>query len=137
MVMLAAVAAQMAFAQALPCSTFLSSVTVQISTAGNKASVSQDRVCISPGGRVNWTSADGERWAADFPGDPHSPFPAGKTHHGGNVHQKRGDKVRACRTDDAHFDQTAGGCKFKYTATHVKGGNSSVLDPDVVVKPGT
>lgn len=132
---LGAAASQGAFAQT--CTSFQRSVPVTISTVGNAASVSPDTACVAKHGTVKWTANDGETWSTDFTDDAHSPFAAGKRHHEGKVHKPRGDKVRVCSQSDPSFDSKAGGCLFKFKATHVKGGKPSTIDPQVVIQPGT
>lgn len=134
---LALAANQAALSQAPACTSFSQSVTVSISTVGDAAKVDPDRACVAKGGKVNWTATDGESWSADFADDAHSPFAAGRRHHAGNVQRTSGDRVKACSSGDARFDAGAGGCVYKYTAAHVKGGKTSTIDPEVVVKPGT
>lgn len=134
-VVLCAAASQQAFAQT--CTNFQRSVTVTISTAGNAASVSPDPACVAKHGTVKWTANDGETWSTDFKDDAHSPFAPGKTHHEGKVHKTSGDKVRACSQSDPSFDSKAGGCAFKFKGKHVKGGNPSTIDPQVVIQPGS
>jgi len=128
---------QGALSQAPACTSFNQSVTVQISTVGNAATVVPDTACAVSGGTVSWTSKDGETWSTDFADDAHSPFAAGRRHHQGNVGTTQGDRVRACSQSSARFSAAAGGCVFKYAATHVKGGKTSTIDPQVVLKPGT
>jgi hypothetical protein len=123
-------------AQTPSCTSFKNSVTAHIATVGDSASVNPDRACLNRNGKMNWTAADGETWSVDFADDAHSPFPAGQAHRAGKVRKTVGAKVRACAASDANFDAAAGGCVYKYKATHVKGGKASVIDPQVVVKPG-
>lgn len=125
-----------ASAQTPPCTSFSKSVTAHITTVGDIASVSPDRACLNRNGKMSWTAADGETWRVDFADDAHSPFPAGQAHRAGKVRKTVGAKVRACTATDATFDAAAGGCVYKYKATHVKGGKTSTIDPQVVVKPG-
>jgi len=125
------------YAQAPACTGFSSSVTIQISTSGETAKVEPDRACVDTGGKVNWTAADGETWKTDFADDDHSAFKPGHMHYRGKVHKAIGARVRACSTSDPRFNEAAGGCVFKYTATHVKGGKTSTIDPDIVIKPGS
>ncbi|MGA2133928.1 MAG: hypothetical protein ABSH50_16670 [Bryobacteraceae bacterium] len=130
---------QPAPAQTAPtgCTKFHKSVTVTITSTGTVAKVKPDPSCVAIGGKMNWKISGGEKWATDFDADDHSPFPPGKRHHEGVAGQSVGDTVRACSNNDPSYDHAAGGCVFKYKASHVKGGTTSVLDPQVVVQPGT
>jgi len=84
---------------------------------------------------MNWKATDGESWRTDFDSDAHSPFYSGKTHHEGKVGVSGGDRVRVCSIQDSSYNSTAGGCLFKYKATHVKNGLTFIKDPQVVVQP--
>jgi hypothetical protein len=120
-----------------PCTTYYQSVTVTISTDGAAARVSPDPACVANGGTMSWTTADGESWSTSFDDDAHSPFNPGKTHHQGAVRVTRGDRVRKCSTHDRAYDAAAGACVFKYKASHTRNGQTSVIDPQVIVQPGT
>ncbi|HLY18108.1 MAG TPA: hypothetical protein VKR61_12840 [Bryobacteraceae bacterium] len=126
-----------AYAQTAACTSFQHTVTVTISSANGAATVSQDPACVARGGKMSWTATEGDSWSADFTDDSHSPFASGKKHHGAKVAKTSGDKVKACSKSDSSYDAAAGGCVFKFKATHVKGGKSWILDPQVVVQPGT
>lgn len=120
-------------------SGFHRSVTARISTdaAHGVALVRPDTACVAKNGRMNWKATDGDSWATDFDDDAHSPFDAGKKHHEGKVAQSGGDVVRTCAKTDASYNASAGGCVFKYKATHVKNGKTSVKDPHVIIQPGS
>lgn len=134
---LVAAAAPQAASTAPPCTTFQSTVTITISSSEGTVTVNPDRACVAPGGNVRWTTQDGEAWSTEFAGDARSPFAAGRARHAGKVRAFVGDRVRACAVGDASFDASAGGCVFKYKASHVKGGKESTIDPQIVIKPGT
>lgn len=121
-------------AQGAACQEFSASVTATIATEGGVVKVTPERACLTPGGKMNWTAGDGETWATDFGDDAKSPFGRGLARHSGRAKATSGHPVRSCTTSDANFDAAAGGCVFKYSAEHVKGGKKAVVDPDVIIR---
>jgi hypothetical protein len=120
-------------------SGFHRSVTARISTdpTNTVAQAKPDPACVAKHGRMNWKATDGDSWATDFDDDAHSPFDPGKKHHEGRVGPSSGDVVRTCAKTDSSYNASAGGCVFKYKATHLKGGKTSVKDPHVIIQPGS
>jgi len=115
---------------------FASSVTVTVSSKGATATVDPDRACVARGGTVNWTAKDGDSWIAGFPSANASPLADGSTRRQGKVGAPGGGGVKPCATSSPFFNKDAGGCRYKFKATHVRGSQKAEVDPEVIVEPG-
>jgi len=126
-------------AQAPLCSAtdFKKSQLITVSSDGAAATVTPDVACVAKGGKVSWTANDGDSWSTDFKDDASSPFPAGKAHHEGRSGKTSGGKVKFCSKTGVSYTDAAGGCSYKFKATHKKGGQAFYKDPIVIVQPGT
>jgi len=123
-------------AQAPSCAgRFAATVTVTISSTGTTATVSPERACVARGGTVNFTSKDGDSWIVDFPSANASPSADGAARRQGKANAPGGGRVKPCAKNSPFFNASAGGCVYKFKATHVRGNQKAEVDPDVTVEP--
>ncbi len=114
---------------------FASTVTVTVSSKGATATVNPDRACVARGGTVNWTAKDGDSWTAEFASGNASPLADGTARRQGKVGATGGGTVKPCAKNSPFFNAAAGGCAYKFKATHVRGSQKAEVDPDVIVEP--
>ncbi len=114
---------------------FSQTVTITISSAGSTANANPDRACVARGGAVNWTAKDGDSWMAEFASANASPLAGGAARRQGKVGATDGGTVKPCAKNSPFFNAAAGGCLYKFKATHVRGSQKAEVDPDVIVEP--